>query len=288
MEESIIKAHSLWSSILHSDILQGSFLHSSSSNSSSKDDQTLDPSELDAIEIENIKLQRERLERIELIREELESGESNNYEFNGNEFNTNKLDTSNAIPESIPSAGDIDMLGNTKPERSQEEYSSPRPVVAEVRPAGGAPEGRSTPQAMSAVIGAKIRFIGELVGEEDLLIQGYVEGTIDLKGNSLTIGKQGVVKANVLAKSVIIEGKVEGDIFGEERIAVRSSSQVKGNLVADRVTLEEGAKFKGSIDMDMEARKEELKLFNKNSGLRPLTQTDKSIFTTPTDTGDSE
>lgn len=114
----------------------------------------------------------------------------------------------------------------------------------------------------TAVIGPKIRFKGELVGEEDLLIQGQIDGTIDLKGNNLTIGKQGVIKANVLAKTITVEGTVEGDIFGQERIAIRSSSNVKGNLVAERVTLEDGAKFRGSIDMDVEARKAEFQKFS--------------------------
>jgi cytoskeletal protein CcmA (bactofilin family) len=199
-----------------------------------------------------------------------------------------------SVPASIPSTGDMQMiLGNSKPERSQQDdLSSPRPVV-DVRPIPMSSETRMTqpssaqtdPRAttVAAVIGAKIRFIGELVGEEDLLIQGYVEGTIDLRGNSLTVGKHGVVKANVLAKNVTIEGKVEGDVFGEERIAVKSSSQVRGNLVAERVTLEEGAKFKGSIDMDMESRKEEFKSFNQKSALRPLIQTDKIAYSKPAD-----
>lgn len=102
----------------------------------------------------------------------------------------------------------------------------------------------------SAVIGAKITFKGELSGEEDLLIQGRVEGTIDLKGNHLTVGKQGVVKANLMAKTITIEGTVEGDVTGQERIEIKASSTVKGNLVADRITLEDGAKFRGSIDME--------------------------------------
>lgn len=111
------------------------------------------------------------------------------------------------------------------------------------------------PATPTAVIGPKIRFKGELVGEEDLLVQGQIDGTIDLRDNNLIVGKQGTVKANVLAKTIIIEGNVEGDIYGKEHIAIKASSNVKGNLVADRVTLEDGAKFKGSIDMDISAHK---------------------------------
>ncbi len=111
------------------------------------------------------------------------------------------------------------------------------------------PRGKTAP---TAVIGPKIMFKGELTGEEDLLIQGRVEGSIDLKGNHLTIGSQGVIKANVAARTITVEGSVEGDIVAAEHIAIKSASRVKGNLKAERVTLEDGAKFRGSIDMDMD------------------------------------
>ncbi|WP_054113000.1 bactofilin family protein [Marinagarivorans algicola] len=102
----------------------------------------------------------------------------------------------------------------------------------------------------SAVIGSKITFKGELSGDEDLLIQGIVEGTVSLKGNQLTVGKLGKVKANLSAKNIIVDGNVEGDLIAEDHIAINASSVVKGNIVAERVTLEDGAKFRGSIDMD--------------------------------------
>ncbi len=149
---------------------------------------------------------------------------------------------------------------------NQSEISKPSPAnfgsteitAGQARPASEGP---------TAVIGPKIRFKGELVGEEDLLIQGQIDGTIDLKGNNLTIGKQGVIKANILAKTVTIEGNVEGDVFGQERIAIRSSSNVKGNLVAERVVLEDGAKFRGSIDMDVDAHKTEFQKFSGHSSI---------------------
>lgn len=135
------------------------------------------------------------------------------------------------------------------------------------------PQQHQTPVASTtAVIGPKIRFKGELVGEEDLIIQGHVDGTVDLKGHNLTVGEHGVIKANVIAKTITIKGTVEGDVFGEERIAIMSSSNVRGNLTAERVILEDGAKFRGSIDMDMED-KESFKKAGKANGVAPTAPT---------------
>lgn len=104
-----------------------------------------------------------------------------------------------------------------------------------------------------AVIGSKIIFKGELSGDEDLLIQGQVEGTVKLNGNNLTIGKLGNVKADLSAKSITIDGTVEGDIVADEQIIINASSVITGNVIANRVTLEDGAKFRGSIEMDVES-----------------------------------
>lgn len=157
------------------------------------------------------------------------------------------------------------MLGNkSEPQKAAPESRSAEPkVVSTPSPTPITPQ--SSKAQPVAVIGPKIRFKGELVGEEDLLIQGQVEGTIDLKDNNLTIGEQGTIKANVLAKTITVEGSVEGDLFGQERISILSSSNVKGNVVADRVTLEDGAKFRGSIDMDVESRKSDFQKVTDSS-----------------------
>ncbi|MCU7812359.1 MAG: polymer-forming cytoskeletal protein [Candidatus Thiodiazotropha sp. (ex Notomyrtea botanica)] len=104
----------------------------------------------------------------------------------------------------------------------------------------------------AAVIGPSIQINGDLSGEEDLIIQGKVNGTIQLSEKSLTVGKQGQVDANVLAYSVIVEGKVNGDLYGSERVSIRKTGNVHGNIVSPKVSLEEGCSFKGSIDMDRE------------------------------------
>jgi cytoskeletal protein CcmA (bactofilin family) len=101
-----------------------------------------------------------------------------------------------------------------------------------------------------AVIGRSIRIDGDLQGEEDLRIEGTVTGTVQLKNNALTIGSGGNITANVYAKSVTVEGRMDGDLFASERISIQKNAQVQGNITAPRVSLEDGAKFKGSIEMD--------------------------------------
>jgi len=100
------------------------------------------------------------------------------------------------------------------------------------------------------MIGPSITIKGEVTGEEDLLIHGRVEGTINLSGNQVSVGESGQVCADIQAKVVKIDGKVTGDITGIEKVVISKSGNVHGNIVAPRVTLEDGAIFKGSIDMD--------------------------------------
>lgn len=102
-----------------------------------------------------------------------------------------------------------------------------------------------------AVIGPSISIKGDLKGEEDLLIQGRVDGTIQLSQFDLTVGKNGRVNANIFAKVIRIDGEVQGDLKGEEQVVIRKTGNVKGNINAPRVALEDGCRFKGSIDMDV-------------------------------------
>ena len=103
------------------------------------------------------------------------------------------------------------------------------------------------------MIGPSIVIKGEVTGEEDLLIQGKVEGTINLNGNQISIGESGEVRADIHAKVIQIDGKVTGDISASEKVVISKAGNVHGNIVAPRVTLEDGALFKGSIDMDPSA-----------------------------------
>jgi cytoskeletal protein CcmA (bactofilin family) len=102
----------------------------------------------------------------------------------------------------------------------------------------------------TAMIGKTITIKGDITGEENLVIEGRVDGTVHLKANDLTVGQSGHVNANLTASVVRIDGEVKGDISGVEKVVVTKTGRVQGNIVAPRVTLEDGAKFKGSIDMD--------------------------------------
>ncbi|VAW91227.1 hypothetical protein MNBD_GAMMA23-1426 [hydrothermal vent metagenome] len=107
----------------------------------------------------------------------------------------------------------------------------------------------TTTSTQLASIGSSIHFKGELTGEEGLIIDGRVEGTIDLKGNQLIIGNNGKIKADVFAQTIIVNGSLTGELHGKERVHISKTGKVQGNIFSPRVSLEDGAKFKGSIDM---------------------------------------
>jgi cytoskeletal protein CcmA (bactofilin family) len=100
------------------------------------------------------------------------------------------------------------------------------------------------------MIGQTIKVKGSITGNENLTIEGTVDGSVDLPQHDLTIGESGQVSANVNAKTVKVDGQVTGDVVGSEKVIISKTGRVNGNLIAPRVTLEDGAKFKGSIDMD--------------------------------------
>ncbi|MEJ2076979.1 MAG: polymer-forming cytoskeletal protein [Acidobacteriota bacterium] len=112
------------------------------------------------------------------------------------------------------------------------------------------PSVRPQPVREQAIIGASLVVKGDVAGDEDLLIQGKVEGKVTLQNNSITVGRNGQVKADLYGKTINVEGNVQGNLFADENIVIRQSGSVRGNLQAPRVTLEEGSKFKGSIDME--------------------------------------
>lgn len=98
-------------------------------------------------------------------------------------------------------------------------------------------------------IGKSVVIKGELNGSEDLTIEGAVDGKIELRQNVLTIGPNGKIKAQVFAKAVIVQGQVHGNITATEKVDIRESGSVDGDVVAPRVAISDGAHFRGSIDM---------------------------------------
>ena len=100
-----------------------------------------------------------------------------------------------------------------------------------------------------AHIGKSVVVKGDLTGSEDLYVDGQVEGSIDLQGNSLTVGPNGQIRANVSAKTVIVQGKLEGNINATERVDFRKSAIAVGDVITQRVAIEEGAYFIGKVDI---------------------------------------
>jgi len=105
-------------------------------------------------------------------------------------------------------------------------------------------------RGQTALVGAQISITGDITGKEDLAIEGRVNGTIALPGHVVSVGQSGAVNANITASKVFIDGRVQGDIVGVEQVVLTANGWVRGNITAPRVKLEDGAKFKGSIDMD--------------------------------------
>lgn len=101
-----------------------------------------------------------------------------------------------------------------------------------------------------AVIGPSIVIKGELIGKEDLAIEGRVEGNIRLSDNELLVGQKARIDATLEAKIVRVEGEVRGDILASERVELAPGSQVSGDIVSPRIAIADGARFKGSVDMD--------------------------------------
>jgi cytoskeletal protein CcmA (bactofilin family) len=111
-----------------------------------------------------------------------------------------------------------------------------------------------------AHIGKSVLVKGELSGSEDLYLDGEVEGSIDLKGHSLTIGPNGRVRANVNARDVVVHGKVEGNLRAVDRVELKKSAILMGDIFTQRIVIEDGAFFKGGIDIQKPESKVEPKV----------------------------
>ena len=138
-----------------------------------------------------------------------------------------------------------------KSEEESQDQPAFSPPAATTQPSAPRSEARrdSGASGAPALIGPSILVRGDVLGEEDLTIEGSVEGKIELVKNNVLVGKNGRVKADIFGKVICVEGEVNGNLHASEQLILRKSSNTRGNIIAARVSLEDGANFKGSIDM---------------------------------------
>ena len=123
------------------------------------------------------------------------------------------------------------------------------PVMASAEPTSPRPVTTTTTTADQATIGKSLVIKGEVTGSESLYIDGRVEGSINLAGNRVTIGRNGVVAANINAREIVVLGKVRGNLTASDRVDIRSDGSLTGDVIAARISIEDGAFFKGGIDI---------------------------------------
>ena len=100
-----------------------------------------------------------------------------------------------------------------------------------------------------ATLGKSLVIKGEVTGSESLYIDGRVEGSINLPGNRVTVGRNGVVSANISAREIVVLGKVRGNMTASDRVDIRGEGSLTGDVVSQRISIEDGAYFKGGIDI---------------------------------------
>jgi cytoskeletal protein CcmA (bactofilin family) len=130
----------------------------------------------------------------------------------------------------------------------QQAMSTTNTLPTEPSPAS-APRNAVLNNQEQATIGKSLVIKGEVTGSESLYIDGRVEGAINLPGNRVTIGRNGQVTANISAREVVVLGKVKGNLTVSDRVDIRNEGSLNGDVVCQRISIEDGAYFKGSIDI---------------------------------------
>lgn len=129
----------------------------------------------------------------------------------------------------------------------------PRPAAPQTtsfEPPARTPTASAQPAASEqATIGKSLVVKGEVTGSESLYIDGKVEGAINLPGNRVTVGRNGQVAANITAREIVVLGKVRGNVAASDRVDIRSEGSLTGDVTAQRISIEDGAFFKGGIDI---------------------------------------
>src|SRR5437016_5758392 len=153
------------------------------------------------------------------------------------------------------------MWKSKKPEEEKEPYvtqkeEKPMSAFEEKRPMEPRFETKNNPAREEVInIGKSVFIKGELTGDEDLTIEGRVEGKIELKDHNLIIGPNGKINAEINAKSVTVIGSVVGNINASDIIEIKPSGSVMGDVKAPRISIADGAHFKGSVDMQRSTEK---------------------------------
>ena len=139
---------------------------------------------------------------------------------------------------------------------SQTGSTNTTPTPEPVRPAPPAPAYENTPSRSSAsasgeqaTIGKGLTIKGEINGSESLYIDGKVEGSVNLPGNRVTVGRNGQVAASITAREIVVLGKVRGNVTATDRVDIRAEGSLSGDVAAARISIEDGAFFKGGIDI---------------------------------------
>src|ERR1051325_2013375 len=126
--------------------------------------------------------------------------------------------------------------------------TAPTSTPTEPMPAA-APRNATVNSQDQATIGKSLVIKGEVTGSESLYIDGRVEGSINLPGNRVTVGRNGVVNASITAREIVVTGKVRGNLSASDRVDIRNEGSLTGDVVAQRISIEDGAFFKGGIDI---------------------------------------
>ena len=134
---------------------------------------------------------------------------------------------------------------------------TPNPIPEPPRPAptpAPAYEAPARPQPAAvtgeqATIGKGLFIKGEITGSESLFIDGKVEGSVNLPGNRVTVGRNGQVAASITAREIVVLGKVRGNMSATDRVDIRAEGSLSGDVAAARISIEDGAFFKGGIDI---------------------------------------
>ena len=130
------------------------------------------------------------------------------------------------------------------------------------------------PPRNTARFGSSFRLKGEMSGDEDLIIEGRFRGKIDLKNHSLLVEQTGKIKAEIRAKNVTIKGSIEGNIYASGKVFITKDGNVKGDIISPKISIMEGAGFKGSVKMEMEEGLKQLPLLERDAVTLPLEEDD--------------